>query len=113
MLGRSAGLTEEQMAHLGDDNPPPGVYSQSEAAIVRFSRRLTRMEPIDDEFYAELERHFTRTQLIELTFYIGMNNLVSRFHITFHTDLDETTSEQLAAACPLPLPPRPPATAPA
>ncbi len=101
------------MAHLGDETPPPGVYSESEAAIVLFSRRLTSMEPIDDELYAELERHFTRTQLIELTFYIGMNNLVSRFHMTFHTDLDESTSEQLAAACPLPLPRVPSATAPA
>jgi alkylhydroperoxidase family enzyme len=92
------------MAHVADEEPPPGVYSESEAAIVRFSRRLTRMEPIDDPLYAELERHFSQTQLIELTFYVGLNNLVSRFHATFHTDLDAAMSGQVASACPVPLP---------
>lgn len=74
---------------------------------MRYARRLTRMQPIDDELYGELERNFSQRQLIELAFTVGLNNLVSRFHATFQTDLDETTSDQLAATCPVTLPPRP------
>lgn len=107
MLGRSAGLTEQKLAYLSAETPPPGVYDASEWAIVRYARQLTRMEPIDDDLYGELEHHFEQRQIIELAFTVGLNNLVSRFHATFHTDLDETTSDALAVSCPLPLPPPP------
>ena len=43
MLGRSVGLSEEKIAHLGDDPLPEGVYEAEEAAIVReiFERYAT------------------------------------------------------------------------
>lgn len=107
MLGRSAGLTEQKLAYLSAEEPPAGVYDTAEWTIVRYARRLTNMEPIDDDLYSELERHFEQRQIIELAFTVGLNNLVSRFHATFHTDLDEATSDQVAVACPVPLPPPP------
>jgi len=35
MLGRSIGISEEKLRHLGDDPLPDGIYSKAEAAIVR------------------------------------------------------------------------------
>jgi alkylhydroperoxidase family enzyme len=92
------------MAHLGDDPLPTGVYADDEAAIVRYAAALTRMRAIDDELYAELERHFDRTQIVELCFAVGLANVVNRFHATFHTDLDESTAASLGTTCPVPLP---------
>ncbi len=92
------------MAHLTDDPPPPGVYTESEEAVVRYARTLTRMGPIDDDLYAELSRHFDTRQIVELCFVVGMSNVVNRFHATFLTDVDESTTGALAVACPLPLP---------
>jgi alkylhydroperoxidase family enzyme len=107
LLGRGSGLAEEKMAHLGDDPLPEGVYAEDEVAIVRYAAALTRMEPIDDDLYGALERHFDQTQIIELCFAIGLSNVVNRFHATFHTDLDESTLTTMGRSCPLPLPSAP------
>ena len=89
VLGRSAGLNDEQLAHLGDDPLPVGVYADDEAAIVRYAQACHRMEPISDEIYEALKRHFTNEEIIELCFVVGLSNLVNRFHATFLTDLDD------------------------
>jgi len=107
VLGRSAGLSERQLAHLGDDPLPVGVYADDEAAIVRYAQASHRMEPISDEIYGALQSHFTDEEIIDLCFVVGLSNLVNRFHATFLTDIDARTVEALGASCPLPLPPSP------
>jgi len=107
MLGRSVGLSDEQLAHLDDDPLPAGVYEPAEAAIVRYSRASTRLQPITDELYGDLARHFDTKQIIELCATVGLSNQVNRFHATFLTDVDSAISEALGESCPLPLPPVP------
>lgn len=97
VLGRSAGLDEEQLRHIGDDPLPDGVYDDLERVIVEYAQRSTRMEPIDDDLYGRLSSHLSQHQLIELCFTVGLSNLVNRFHATFLTDLDAET-----LACPIP-----------
>ena len=104
LLGRAATLTEEQLAHLGDDPLPDGVYEPDEAAIVRYSQRSTRMEPITDEVYGALTEHFDTKQAMEICFTVGLSNVVNRFHATFLTDLDPWTHTALGESCPLPYP---------
>lgn len=104
VLGRSAGLTEDKLAHIGDDPLPEGLYDHDEAAIVRYAQASSRLDEITDELYAALQQHFDDKQLIELCFTVGMSNMINRFHATFHTDVDEFTQERLGASCPIPLP---------
>lgn len=110
MLGRSVELTTEQLNHLGDDRLPEGVYSESEAAIVRYAQVSTSSIFIDDEVYGELARHYTDEQLVEICIIVGLSNVVNRFHATFLTDVDEATTEANAeadahaGACTLPRP---------
>jgi alkylhydroperoxidase family enzyme len=106
MLGRSVGITEEQFAHLGDDQPPPGVFSPSEEVIVRYARQSTLRIRIDDDLYNELARHFTKEQMIDICLVVGQSNMVNRFHATFLTDVDPSTLETILAPgdSPLPLP---------
>jgi alkylhydroperoxidase family enzyme len=75
--------------------------------VVRYARASTLLQPIDDELYGELARHFDTRQLIELCMTVGLANQVNRFHATFLTDLDEAIGSALATSCPLPLPPKP------
>ncbi|MHB8576564.1 MAG: carboxymuconolactone decarboxylase family protein [Dehalococcoidia bacterium] len=113
MLGRSAGLTEQQLSHLGDDPLPEGVYTEAEAAIIRYSQRSTREITIDHETYAAMARHYGPRQLIDICLTVGLSNMVNRFHATFLTDLDAETLAAVEAgdaavgACALPRPPRP------
>jgi len=107
LLGRSAGLTEAQIAHLGDDPLPDDVYADDEAAIVRYAQASHRREPVPDDVYDDLRRHFTEEEIIDLCFVIGLSNLVNIFHATFLTDLDDRTAQAVEASCPLPVPPQP------
>ena len=101
------------MRHLLDDPLPDGVYAPEQAAIVRYARKATRLEPIDDATYGELERHFTTQQIIDLCLTVGLSNMINRFHATFRTDVDAETLAEVEAGnpedgvCPIPLPPRP------
>jgi alkylhydroperoxidase family enzyme len=103
------GLSEEQIAHVADDPLPPDVYDERQAAVVRYAQRVTRLNAVDDELYAELSRYFDAAALIELCLVVGSANMVNRLHATFHTDVEEATLSALESSCPLPLPPRPPA----
>ena len=113
MLGRSAGITEEQLAHLGADPLPPGLFDDSEAAIVRYAQLSTRSILIDDETYGALAAHFGAQQVIDICLTVGLSNMVNRFHATFLTDLDELTiaaveaGDAAAGACAIPRPPVP------
>ncbi len=104
VLGRSAGLDEEKLRHIGDDPLPDGVYADDERAIVEYAQRSTRLEPITDQLYRRLAAHFTTQQVIELCFTVGLSNVINRFHATFLTDVDPETGEVLGPACPLPMP---------
>lgn len=98
------------MQHLLDDPLPSGVYEAAEAALIDYARKSTRLEPIDDTTYAELQRHFSTVQIVDLCMTVGLSNLVNRFHATFRTDVDAETlaavaaGDEAAGSCPLPRP---------
>lgn len=76
--------------------------------MIRYARAAARHEPVTDELYAELTQHFTTQQIMEICFTTGLAMSINRFHLTFLTDVDESTPERLAAAsCRLRLPPPP------
>ena len=113
MLGRGAGITEEQLSHLGDDPLPPGVFDDAEGAIVLYAQRSTRDISIDVETYGNLARHYTTRQIMDICLTVGLSNMVNRFHATFLTDLDADTlaaveaGDAIAGACAIPRPPAP------
>ena len=98
------------MRHLMDDPLPEGVYDAAEVAIIRYARKSTRLEPIDDATYGDLARHFTPQQIIDICLTVGLSNMVNRFHATFLTEVDEETiaeveaADRIAGACPIPRP---------
>jgi hypothetical protein len=104
VLGRSAGLDEAKLQHIGDDPLPDGVYADDERAIVEYAQRSTRLEPISDDLFARLTQHFSMKQVIEICFTVGLSNVINRFHATFLTDVDPETGDAVGAACPLPMP---------
>jgi alkylhydroperoxidase family enzyme len=104
-LGRSAGLTEDEISHVADDVVPNGVFDEAERAVQRYVVLSTSAEPITDEVYEALRAHLSERQVIDLCFTVGLANLVNRFHATFHTDVDEATLAGLGEP-PLELPPR-------
>jgi alkylhydroperoxidase family enzyme len=111
VLGRASGLTDEQMSHLLDDPFPPGMFTPAEEAIIVYARTSTWFQPITDEIWDNLAKHFTQRQIMDISFTVGLDQLVSRFHATVQTDVDSVTTDQLKDSCPVPLPPPPAAPA--
>ena len=113
MLGRSIGVSEEKLRHLGDDPLPDGVYSEGEAAIVRYAQRSTKMLSIDDTIYQALTKHFSVQQIIEICLNVGLAQMTNRFNATFLSDVDDYILEankragDAAWACPSHYPPMP------
>ena len=113
MLGRSIGLSEEQLQHLVDDPLPTGVYTEPEAAIVRYAQRSTRFLPIDESTYGALAAHFSIEQQVEICLVVGLAQIANRFNATFLTDVDESflaanrAADLAAGACPIPYPSMP------
>ncbi len=102
------------MRRLTEDPLPEGLFTEEEAAVVRYAQRSTRLRPIDDDTYGDLERHFRKEQIIDLCLTVGLSNMINRFHATFHTDVDAGTLSEVEAgnveaggSCPIPLPARP------
>ncbi len=94
------------MDNVLSDPPPEGMFSPAEEAIIVFARTSTWMQPITDEIYERLSEHFDDQQIMEISFTVGLDQLVSRFHATVQTDVDSATTDQLTS-CPVTLPPAP------
>ena len=113
MLGRSIGISEEKLRHLGDDPLPDGVYSEAEAAIVRYAQRSTKMLSIDDTTYQALTKHFSVQQIIEICLNVGLAQMTNRFNATFLPEVDDYILEanehadRLTGTCPIHYPPMP------
>ena len=103
MLGLSVGLTAEEMAAMGAPETCAS-FDETDKLVLRYSEVLTRENRVDDALYAELAARFPTQQLVQLCVTIGMSNLVNRVHATFRTDLEASTSAQVAdmPACPVP-----------
>ena len=81
------------MSHLLDDPLPAGMFTPAEAAIIVFARASTWFQPITDAMWADLREHFTERQCIEISFTVGLDQLVSRFHAMVRTEVDDATVE--------------------
>ena len=95
------------MSHLLDDPLPPGMFTPAQEAIIVYARTSTWFQPITDEIWDDLARHFDEKQIMEISFTVGLDQLISRFHATVRTDVDTVTTDQLTGSCPVALPPPP------
>ena len=78
-------------------------FDATDQLVLRYADVLTRENRVDDALYAELASRFSRNELLELCFSVGLSNLVNRVHATFRTDLDESTRATVgdAPVCPI------------
>ncbi len=113
MLGRGIGISGEKLRHLGDDPLPDGVYSDAEAAVVRYAQQSTKAIRIDNATYQALARHFTVQQMIEICLNVGLAQINNRFTATFLPEVDDYISEanekadHAPGACPIHYPTMP------
>jgi hypothetical protein len=78
-------------------------FDDTDRLVLRYAEVLTRENRVDDTLYAALEKRFPKIELLELSFTVGLSNLVNRVHATFRTDLDDSTHAKVrdAPMCPI------------
>ncbi|PGH17931.1 hypothetical protein AJ79_00830 [Helicocarpus griseus UAMH5409] len=81
-----AGFPDEALKLLERDaqNPPTdaelsAVMSPKQIAVFRYTEAMTTTVKVPDEVFAELRRHFSDKEVVEITATVGAYNCVSRF----------------------------------
>ncbi len=97
-FAESVGLREAEVAAtaLGDAEDP--LWSERERAVIRLADELHDTAAVADATFAELERHFTAAQILELVIASGWYHTIS-----FVIDAARVELEPWAARFPAPL----------
>ena len=98
-MGRAQGVTEVQLRDLSRYSES-SAFTPQEKLVLDLAVAMTRTPPdVSDELFAELQKHFTSAQLVELVTEVGLANLRGRFNTTFRCRVAGYSGD---AYCPLP-----------
>ena len=79
-MARRHGWSDDQIDNLADFRSRSD-FSEAEKAALELAERVTRdPHEVDDEFWAELRRHYDEGEIIELLAAIGLFNYFNRFN---------------------------------
>ena len=72
------GLTVEQVAAIGNWQSSD-LFNARQRALLAYTDAMTRDIDVPDDVFAEVRKHFTERQIVELTMLIGAYNMLTRF----------------------------------
>ena len=79
-MARRHGWSDDQIDNLADFRSRSD-FSEAEKAALELAERVTRdPHDVDDDFWAELRRHYDEGEIIELLAAIGLFNYFNRFN---------------------------------
>lgn len=90
-IGLASGLTDEEVQHIKAGAEAPG-WSAADAALLRAADELHADQFIGEATWAELGRHFSDKQRVDLVFTAGQYTQVSMILNTLGVQLDEGQS---------------------
>jgi len=99
-MARRAGLSEAKLLALAGFEGARGTFTELETLALRYADAMTATPvEVPDELFADLRRHLSEKQLVELTSAVAWENYRARFDHAFGAEA-EGFSE--GAACPIP-----------
>jgi alkylhydroperoxidase family enzyme len=72
------GLTPAQVEALGDWQSS-NLFSERQRALLAYTDAMTRDIEVPDTVFAEIRKHFSERQTVELSMLIGAYNMLTRF----------------------------------
>jgi alkylhydroperoxidase family enzyme len=72
------GLTPEQVAALSDWQPS-NLFDEKQRALLAYTDAVTRDIDVPHAVFADVRKHFSERQTVELTLLIGAYNMLTRF----------------------------------
>lgn len=99
-MGRKEGVSEQQLLDLAHFETSP-AFSEVEKLVLHYAVAMTETPvEVPDEMFAELRKHFTPKQMVELTSAIAWENYRSRFNHAFGIEAEDFSA---GAVCPMPV----------
>jgi alkylhydroperoxidase family enzyme len=86
-LGQRVGLTEEQIGGLVSYAANP-AYSELERLVIRYAEQLTQEVDTDEALHAELKKHLSDRELVELAMTVATANFTNRINESLKTELE-------------------------
>jgi len=87
-ISTKMGFTPEEISEM--DDPQSANISDSEKAALAYAEALT-VNPgsIPDEVYENLSKHYSESQIVEITMIAALYNMINRFNEALKLDLEE------------------------
>jgi len=86
-LGLRAGLTRGQIAALGG-GALAGVFDARERLVLGYTAQLTTRAGVDDALHAELRRHLSDREIVELAVTVATANYTNRINAALAIEPD-------------------------
>ncbi len=83
-----AGMTDEEIALLGESGLSSSVFSEGEKAVIRFALETTKNVAASDEAHAALQKNFPNDQVVEIAFVVATANFIQRMGKNFGIELE-------------------------
>ncbi len=81
--GSDLGIAHTKLDALGDHAASP-LFTEQEQAALHMADDMTLEGTVPDALFAEVARHFTADQIVELTMTIAWENASARFNRALH-----------------------------
>ena len=88
MFGKQAGLSDEEMALLGEQGMQSPKFPEMERAVIRFALETTRDVAASDKAVIALTRAFPLSQVAEIAFVVAAGNFIQRIGKNFGAELE-------------------------
>lgn len=89
MLGQALGLTEAEFEALSGDYRNSPLFTSREKAAIRWAEVMTlNTAKHDEDAWAEMRRHFTDAEIVEISMASGLFNMANRLNDAFRTELE-------------------------
>jgi alkylhydroperoxidase family enzyme len=72
------GLTPEQVTAIANWQSS-SLFTQKQRSLLAYADAMTRDLDVSDDVFAEVKKHFSERQTVELTMLIGAYNMLTRF----------------------------------
>lgn len=81
------GLTKAQIDGLVNNAANP-AYSELERLVIRYAEQLTTKVDTDEALHAELKKHLSDLELVELAATVATANFTNRINESLKTELE-------------------------
>ena len=100
MIGKKAGLTEEEIARI-KEGPDAKGWAPFDATLLRAADELHTDSVVSDQTWAALSERYNTEQLMDTVFAVGQYTLVSMSLNSFKVQLNQTPEDSYTSSLPV------------